>query len=67
MVSFAVNQKQELLCTLAIQLNRNFKCLLRHPDSPKRDYDIDKTLAKLKELAEKRESHISPAPRAKGE
>ncbi len=66
-VSFAVDQKQSLLFPLAYQLNCNFEIVLRRPDSPKRDYDIDKTLARLKELAEKRESRIAPPPRVKDE
>lgn len=50
MVSFAVDQKQALLITLANQRNCNLELLLRHPDAPKRVYDIDKTLHLLKTL-----------------
>ncbi|MBA4188955.1 MAG: Flp pilus assembly protein CpaB [Planctomycetaceae bacterium] len=50
MVSFAVTQKQALLITLANQRNCNLELLLRHPDAPKREYNIDKTLTMLKTL-----------------
>ncbi len=50
MVSFAVDQKQALLITLANQRNCNLELLLRHPDAPKRVYNIDSTLNLLKTL-----------------
>ncbi len=66
-VSFFVDQKQALLIPLAYQLNCKIEFKLRHPDAPKPDYDYDKTLARLRELAERREWRIAPAPRAKAE
>lgn len=65
LVSVAVDQKQVRLVVLASQSNCGFEYKL--PDSPKRDYDYDKTLTRLKELVEKRKSRIAPAPRIKGE
>ncbi|MBA4191058.1 MAG: Flp pilus assembly protein CpaB [Planctomycetaceae bacterium] len=64
-VSFAVDPKHVLLIALANQLNCAFEVVVRGPDSPNRNYDYDKTLARLKEVIEKRESRIAPAPRAK--
>ncbi|MBA4191059.1 MAG: hypothetical protein C0467_23995 [Planctomycetaceae bacterium] len=67
MVSFAVTEKQALLITLATEHDCYLELLLRHPDAPKREYDIDKTLARVKGLAKKPEPEfpIAPIPRAK--
>jgi len=68
MVSFAVDQKQALIIALANQANCNIEFLLRHPDAPKRDYDYDKTLTRIKEFVKQREARepvLAPPPREK--
>ena len=64
-VSFAVNVKQAMLITLANQRNANLELLLRHPDAPKREYDIDKTLHKLKFFGDKEPTGLDVTPTEK--
>jgi len=47
MVSFAVDQKQALLLLRARQSDCQLELLLRHPDSPKREYDFNRVLHRV--------------------
>jgi len=67
-VSFAVDERQALLVTLASKTNCTFDLVLRRPDSPKLEYDYCKTLARLQELKKRQDTppEIAPAPRPVG-
>ncbi|MCE9560828.1 MAG: hypothetical protein K8U57_02115 [Planctomycetes bacterium] len=74
-MSFAADEKQARLVALANQYNCSFELMLRHPDSPKRDFDYDATFARVKGLVkvpepkptpkQKPELIVAPAPRLK--
>lgn len=66
MVSCVVDGDQAKLIALANQANCTLELLLRHPDAPKRDFDYDATLARVKALLEK-QVHVAPRPREVGE
>jgi Flp pilus assembly protein CpaB len=66
MVWFAVDERQAKLITLANQANCNLELVLRHPDAPKREFDYDATLTRVKALLEK-QVHVAPSPREVGE
>jgi Flp pilus assembly protein CpaB len=66
MVSFAVDERQAKIITLANQANCNLELVLRHPDAPKRDFDYDATLARVQALL-KQQEHVAPPPREVGE
>jgi Flp pilus assembly protein CpaB len=66
MVSFAVDERQAKLIAFANQANCNLELVPRHPDAPKREFDYDATLARVKGLL-KQQDHIAPPPREGGE
>ncbi len=59
-MSFAVDAKQAAIVTLANQANCSFELMLRHPDSPHRDFDYDATLARVKGLVKSPDSKAKP-------
>ncbi len=50
MVTFAADEKQALLVSLAKKADCTLHLVLLPPDAPKREYDHDKTLARIKGL-----------------
>jgi len=66
-VSFAVDERQALLVTLASKTNCTFDLVLRRPGSPKLEYDYCKTLARLQVLKKRQDAppESAPHPRVK--
>jgi len=63
LMSFAMEEKQAQLIALANQANCSVELMLRHPDSPKREFDYDQTFARVKELVKLPEPKLTPKPK----
>jgi len=62
-MSFAMNEKQAALVDAARHANCHFELLLRHPDSPKREFDHDAALGRIKGLVKVPEVKVKVQPK----